>query len=103
MVLVWCAIFWQFFFLGTVGVIFCVHTLLAGILIAGFIPITEVLSVIFFHEKFGSDKAIALVLSLWGLASYSYGDYFEAKQKKKETALRAKILEECSRNERQEI
>ncbi|XP_078158013.1 purine permease 3-like [Carex rostrata] len=97
-VLVWCSIFWQFFFLGAVGVIFCVHTLLAGILIAGFIPITEVLSVICFNEKFGSDKAIALVLSLWGLASYSYGDYFETNQKKKEAALRAKILEECSRN-----
>ncbi|KAJ1700551.1 hypothetical protein LUZ63_000330 [Rhynchospora breviuscula] len=97
-VLVWCAIFWQFFFLGAVGVIFCVHTLLAGILIAGFIPITEVLSVIFFHEKFGSDKGVALILSLWGLASYSYGDYFAAKQKKKEVALRAQILEEYTRN-----
>jgi Purine nucleobase transmembrane transport len=97
-VLVWSTILWQFFFLGTVGVIFCVHTLLAGILISGFIPITEVLAVIFYHEKFGSDKAIALVLSLWGLASYSYGDYFEAKQKKKEAALRAQILEDCSRN-----
>ncbi|KAG6486240.1 purine permease 3-like isoform X1 [Zingiber officinale] len=81
-VLVWSAIFWQFFFLGTVGVIFCVNTLLAGILIAVFIPITEVLAAIFYHEKFTSQKVVALLLSLWGLASYSYGEYTEQKEKK---------------------
>lgn len=83
MVLVGSAILWQFFFLGTVGVIFCVHTLLAGILIAVFIPMTEVAALIFLHEKFSSEKGVALVLSLWGLASYSYGEYSEAKAKKK--------------------
>ncbi|XP_074571095.1 purine permease 3-like [Curcuma longa] len=82
-VLVWSAIFWQFFFLGTVGVIFCVNTLLAGILIAVFIPITEVLAAIFYHEKFTSQKVVALVLSLWGLASYSYGEYMEQKEKER--------------------
>ncbi|CAN6167273.1 unnamed protein product, partial [Urochloa humidicola] len=83
MVLVWAAVLWQFFFLGTVGVIFCVHTLLAGILIAVFIPVTEVAAVIFLHEKFSSEKGVALVLSLWGLASYSYGEWSEARAKKK--------------------
>ncbi|XP_020109297.1 purine permease 3-like [Ananas comosus] len=89
-VLVWSAIFWQFFFLGTVGVIFCVNTLLAGIIIAVFIPVVEVLGVIFFDERFSSEKGVALALSLWGLASYSYGEYREGKEKKeKEVALRA--------------
>uniref|UniRef100_A0A0D9XEM7 Probable purine permease n=1 Tax=Leersia perrieri TaxID=77586 RepID=A0A0D9XEM7_9ORYZ len=82
-VLVFNAILWEFFFVGAVGVIFCVHTLLAGIIIAVFIPVTEVLGVIFLHEKFTSEKGVALVLSLWGLASYSYGEYTEAKAKKK--------------------
>jgi len=82
-VLVFSAIFWQCFFLGTVGVIFCVNTLLAGIIIAVFIPVVEVLGVIFFHEKLSSEKGVALVLSLWGLASYSYGEYLEHKDKKK--------------------
>ncbi|CAN6217998.1 unnamed protein product [Urochloa humidicola] len=86
MVLVWAAVLWQFFFLGTVGVIFCVHTLLAGILIAVFIPITEVAAVIFLHEKFSSEKGVALVLSVWGLASYSYGEWSEARAKKKTEA-----------------
>ncbi|RRT36104.1 hypothetical protein B296_00054727, partial [Ensete ventricosum] len=79
-VLVWCAILWQFLFLGTVGVIFCVNTLLAGVLIAVFIPVTEVFAVIFFKEKFGSEKGVALALSLWGLASYSYGEYRQGKR-----------------------
>lgn len=82
-VLVWSAILWQFFFLGAVGVIFCVHTLFTGILIAAFIPVTEVLAVVFLHEKFSSEKGVALVLSLWGLASYSYGEYAEAQANKK--------------------
>ena len=82
-VLVWSAVLWQFFFLGAVGVIFCVHTLLAGILIAVFIPVTEVAAVIFLHEKFSSEKGVPLVLSLWGLASYSYGEWSEARAKKK--------------------
>ncbi|CAN6174628.1 unnamed protein product [Urochloa humidicola] len=86
MVLVWAAVLWQFFFLSTVGVIFCVHTLLAGILIAVFIPITEVAAVIFLNEKFSSEKGVALVLSLWGLASYSYGEWSETRAKKKTDA-----------------
>ncbi|KAM0882143.1 hypothetical protein ACQ4PT_032513 [Festuca glaucescens] len=85
-VLVWSAILWQFFFLGAVGVIFCVHTLFTGILIAAFIPVTEVLGVVFLHEKFSSEKGVALVLSLWGLASYSYGEYTEAQANKKKAA-----------------
>ncbi|CAD5186346.1 unnamed protein product [Musa acuminata subsp. malaccensis] len=85
-VLVWSAVFWQFFFLGTVGIIFCVNTLLAGILIALFIPVTEVLGVVFFKENFSSEKGIALVLSLWGLASYSYGEYRQEKDKKDKAA-----------------
>ena len=86
-VLVWSAILWQFFFLGAVGVIFCVHTLFTGILIAAFIPVTEVLGVVFLHEKFSSEKGVALVLSLWGLASYSYGEYAQANKKNETTAL----------------
>nr|CAB3453645.1 unnamed protein product [Digitaria exilis] len=85
-VLAWAAVLWQFFFLGAVGVIFCVHTLLAGILIAVFIPVTEVAAVIFLHEKFSSEKGVALVLSLWGLASYSYGEWSEARAKKQTEA-----------------
>ncbi|RWW43986.1 hypothetical protein BHE74_00050294, partial [Ensete ventricosum] len=83
-ILVWSAVFWQFFYLGTVGVIFCVNTLLAAILIAVFIPVTGVLGVVFFEENFSSEKGVALVLALWGLASYCYGEYRQEKDKKEE-------------------
>ncbi|KAJ0984658.1 hypothetical protein J5N97_003014 [Dioscorea zingiberensis] len=88
-VLIWSAIFWQFFFLGAVGVIFYVHTLLAAIIIAMCIPLTQILGVIFFHEAFSSEKGVALVLSLWGLASYSYGEYLDTKEKE-----RAQVVKE---------
>lgn len=81
-VLVLCAILWQCFFLGAVGVIYSVNTLLTGIIIAVFIPVTEVMGVIFYKESFSSEKGFALVLSLWGLASYSYGEYREWKKNK---------------------
>ena len=59
-----------------------INPLLAGILIAVFIPVTEVAAVIFLHEKVSSEKGVALALSLWGLASYSYGEWSQAKAKK---------------------
>ncbi|XP_038990142.1 purine permease 3-like [Phoenix dactylifera] len=80
--LVWSAISWQFFFLGTVGAIFYGSALLAGIIIAVLIPVVEVLAVIFFHEPFSGGKGVALALALWGLASYFYGEFLESKKKK---------------------
>ncbi|XP_038715592.1 purine permease 1-like [Tripterygium wilfordii] len=79
-ILVWSAIIWQFFFLGAIGVIFCASSLLSGIIIAVCLPATEILAVIFFHEKFQAEKGVALALSLWGFVSYFYG---EIKQNKK--------------------
>jgi Purine nucleobase transmembrane transport len=84
-VLTWCAIFWQLFFLGTVGVIFCVNTLLAAIIVAVFIPVIEILGVVFLHERFSSEKGVALALALWGLASYLYGEHKQAKDTRSST------------------
>ena len=82
-VLIFNAILWQCFFLGIVGVIFSVNTLLAAIITAVCIPVTEVLGVIFYNENFSSEKGVALALGLWGLASYTYGEYLEDREKKK--------------------
>ncbi|KAL3592279.1 hypothetical protein D5086_010919 [Populus alba] len=82
LVLVWSAIIWQCFFLGAIGVIFCASSLLSGILISVFLPVTEILAVIFFQEKFQAEKGVALVLSLWGFVSYFYGEMKENKKKK---------------------
>lgn len=82
-VVVWSAVIWQGFFLGAIGVIFCASSLLSGILIALLLPATEILAVLFFQEKFQAEKGVALGLSLWGFASYFYGEMKENKKKKK--------------------
>ncbi|XP_058087765.1 purine permease 3-like [Magnolia sinica] len=82
MVLVGCAVFWQFFFLGMVGVISCSSSLHAGVLISAFIPVTEILAVFFYDEKFNADKGLALSLALWGFASYFYGEFKKDKKEK---------------------
>ncbi|CAM8942950.1 unnamed protein product [Rhodiola kirilowii] len=83
-VVVWSALVWQCFFLGAIGVIFCSSSLFSGVIIAVFLPFTEVLAVIIFKEKFQAEKGVALVLSLWGFASYFYGEMkLNRKLKKK--------------------
>ncbi|KAL8126482.1 hypothetical protein AgCh_013681 [Apium graveolens] len=82
-VLVCSGMIWQCFFLGAIGVIFCASSLLSGIIIAVLLPVTEVLAVIFYHEKFQAEKGIALVLSLWGFVSYFYGEVKQGKKMEK--------------------
>ncbi|MCL7033332.1 hypothetical protein MKW94_030515 [Papaver nudicaule] len=82
-VLVAIAIMWQIYFVGTAGVIFCSTSLYAGIITAVILPVTEILSVVFYHESFKSEKGLALFLSCWGFISYLYGDYKENLKLKK--------------------
>ncbi|KAE9589864.1 hypothetical protein Lal_00023510 [Lupinus albus] len=79
-VLVVSAIIWQLGFLGSLGVIYCASSLLSGIMIAVSVPITEVLAIIFYKEKFKAEKGLSLVLAAWGFVSYFYGEYKQAKQ-----------------------
>ncbi|OIV92222.1 hypothetical protein TanjilG_31141 [Lupinus angustifolius] len=66
------AIICQLASLGAMGVIFCSSSLLSGIMVAMSIPLTEVLAVLFYKEKFQAVKGISLILSLWGFVSYFY-------------------------------
>ncbi|KAJ4962994.1 hypothetical protein NE237_022933 [Protea cynaroides] len=68
-------IIWQFFFLGSIGVIFYGSSLLAAVIITTLLPVTEILAVFFFQESFKTEKGISLALSLWGFASYFYGEF----------------------------
>ncbi|XP_060173293.1 purine permease 3-like [Lycium barbarum] len=81
-VVVWSAIIWQFFFVGAVGVIYLSSSLMSGVIISVLLPVTEVLGVIFFNEKFSSEKGLSLFLSLWGFVSYFYGEFKQTKKKK---------------------
>ncbi|KAK7311660.1 hypothetical protein RJT34_09934 [Clitoria ternatea] len=86
-VLVGIAILWQAFFLGAFGVIFCASSLMSGILISVLLPVTEVLAVIFYKEKFQAEKGVSLFLSLWGFVSYFYGEMKQAKKMKNTTEM----------------
>ncbi|MCD7473225.1 hypothetical protein HAX54_014936 [Datura stramonium] len=81
-VIVWCSIIWQCFFVGAIGVIYCSSALMSGVIIAVLLPVTEVLAVVFFKEKFSGEKGLALFLSLWGFTSYFYGEFKQTKKQK---------------------
>ncbi|GJN30517.1 hypothetical protein PR202_gb18830 [Eleusine coracana subsp. coracana] len=83
LVFVFEAVSWQLFNLGIMGLIVCASSLLAGIMIAVLLPLSQVLAVVFLREKFDGTKGIALVLSLWGFVSYLYGENNANKKKKK--------------------
>ncbi|CAN4115187.1 unnamed protein product [Withania somnifera] len=78
-VVIWSAIIWQCFFVGAVGVIYLSSSLMSGIIISALLPVTEVLGVVFFNEKFSGEKGLSLFLSLWGFVSYFYGEFKQAK------------------------
>ena len=82
---VWNGIIWQCFFLGAIGVIFSASSLVCGIVIAVLLPVTEILAVIFFQEKFQAEKGVSLALSLWGFVSYFYGEIKDSKKTKNPT------------------
>nr|AYQ58112.1 nicotine uptake permease 1 [Nicotiana benavidesii] len=81
-VVVCTAAIWQCFFVGIIGVIYCSSSLMSGVMIAVLLPVTEVLAVIFFKEKFSGEKGLALFLSLWGFVSYFYGEFRQTKKQK---------------------
>ncbi|KAI3932449.1 hypothetical protein MKW92_014338 [Papaver armeniacum] len=83
-VLVASSISWQLCFLGTIGVIFCSTSLLAGVIGAVILPVIEILAVIFYHETFKAEKGIALFLSLWGFISYFYLEIKASRKPKKQ-------------------
>ncbi|XP_015885245.4 purine permease 1 [Ziziphus jujuba] len=85
LVLVWSVIIWQAFFLGAIGVIFCVSSLQSGILIAVLLPVTEILAVILYKESFKAEKGVSLLLSLWGFVSYFYGELEQTKKTTQKT------------------
>ncbi|KAG2327859.1 hypothetical protein Bca52824_010587 [Brassica carinata] len=85
-VVVFTAIIWQGFFLGSIGMIFCASSLVSGVLISALLPLTEVLAVLFFREKFQAEKGVSLFLSLWGFVSYFYGQFKTEKENQTQEA-----------------
>lgn len=81
MVIISFAVVMQCFFLGRVGTVLYSSALLTGIVVDVLLPVTVVLAIIFFNEPFTGDKAVALVLAIWGFASYVYGEIRDLKKR----------------------
>ncbi|TYJ35440.1 hypothetical protein E1A91_A05G236800v1 [Gossypium mustelinum] len=81
-VVIFTAIINQCFFLGAIGVVFCASSMLSGVVIAVLLPVTEILAIFSFNEKFQAEKRASLALSLWGFISYFYGEIKQSKKKK---------------------
>ncbi|KAL5705455.1 hypothetical protein ACHQM5_023755 [Ranunculus cassubicifolius] len=91
MVLVGCAVMWQFVLLGVMGVIGCTSSLFAGILTSVLLPFTELAAIVVFQEKFTAEKGMSLALCLWGFISYFLGEY--RKTRKTTPAVELNVLQ----------
>ncbi|XP_059638650.1 probable purine permease 10 [Cornus florida] len=76
-VLVSLAVAWQVFSIGAVALIFEVSSLFSNVISTLALPIVPVLAVIFFHDTMNGVKVIALLLAIWGFASYLYQHYLD--------------------------
>nr|POE94123.1 putative purine permease 9 [Quercus suber] len=82
--LIWTAIAWQIFNIGTVGLIHEVSSQFSNVISVLGLPVIPVLAVIFFHEKMDGVKAISMVLAIWGFISYFYHHYLDDSEAKAE-------------------
>lgn len=77
MTLVWTAVAWQVCSVGVVGLIFVVSSLFSNVISTLSLAVTPIASVIVFHDKMNGVKIIAMLLALWGFASYTYQNYVD--------------------------
>lgn len=75
LVLVITVLTWQMCFMGTAGLIFLTSSLHSGVCMTAVVSANVVGGVVFFKDNFGSEKAVATALCVWGLGSYLYGEY----------------------------
>nr|QBG82552.1 PUP3b [Papaver somniferum] len=80
-VLIFTAVSMQCAVVGTLGVIHCASSLFSGVLMTLLLPIQQICAIFFFNEKFSAEKGMSLGLSIWGFASYFYGEYKQTEKK----------------------
>ncbi|XP_057862944.1 probable purine permease 11 isoform X1 [Cryptomeria japonica] len=79
MTLIWTAIGWQIHSVGLIGLISLVSSLFSTVISTVALPLVPVLAVVFFHDIMEAPKIMALILGMWGFASYVYGGYMDSK------------------------
>ncbi|XP_048434491.1 probable purine permease 11 isoform X1 [Pyrus x bretschneideri] len=83
MTLVWAAVAWQICSVGVVGLIFVVSSLFSNVISTLSLAVTPIAAVIIFHDKMNGVKVIAMLLALWGFASYIYQNYLDDSKARK--------------------
>ncbi|CAH9087589.1 unnamed protein product [Cuscuta europaea] len=74
-VIVWSILTFQFGVLGSTAVVFIASTVLAGVLNAIRVPITNIAAVVLLSDPMSGFKIISLIITFWGFCSYIYGSY----------------------------
>jgi hypothetical protein len=89
MTLVWTAVAWQICSVGVVGLIFMVSSLFSNVISTSSLAVTPIATMIVFHDKMNGVKVIAMLLAIWGFASYNYQNYlFDSKASRTQKARR---------------
>ncbi|RLN21826.1 putative purine permease 4 [Panicum miliaceum] len=66
---------WQACFMGTAGMVYLTSSLHSGVCMTAVLTANVIGGVVVFRDSFGSEKAVATVLCVWGFSSYLYGEY----------------------------
>lgn len=83
---VWIAVAWQICSVGVVGLIFVVSSLFSNVISTLSLAVTPIAAVIIFHDKMNGIKVIAMLLAIWGFASYIYQNYLDdSKTRRRQT------------------
>ncbi|KAK4268013.1 hypothetical protein QN277_024720 [Acacia crassicarpa] len=88
MTLVWTAVAWQVCSVGVVGLIFMVSSLFSNVISTLSLAVTPIASLIVFHDKMNGVKIIAMLMALWGFATYIYQNYLDdSKHRRRQAAI----------------
>lgn len=75
--LVGTAVAWQVCAVGVVGLIFVVSSLFSNVISTLSLAVTPIAAVIVFPDKMNGVKVIAMLLAIWGFATYIYQNYLD--------------------------
>ncbi|KAL9234619.1 hypothetical protein vseg_009472 [Gypsophila vaccaria] len=77
MTLVWAGISWQISSIGVVSLIFLASSLFSNVISTAALAATPIASLIVFHDPMNGITALAMLLALWGFATYLFQNYLD--------------------------
>jgi hypothetical protein len=83
MTLAWTAISWQLTTMGMMGLVAAVSSLFSNVISTVGMPLAPVIAVIFLKDKMDGVKVLAMLIGLWGFASYIYQHFLDDAKIKK--------------------